>query len=260
MKLSDPVSDLSLVGPSYQKKLEKLGILTISDLLYHVPSRYLDFSKTKKIADTKVGEVVTIKGVVNSIVNKTTKRGSRMQIGQIEDESGKIAVLWFNQPFLVRAMHPGTEISLAGEVSWFARRPALISPEFEIVQKGVSTTHTGKVTGVYSETKGLSSKWLRSRVKAALEKVDLAHLEFLPKNILKGCDLIEYDKALLDIHFPKSEKQTKSAYKRLAFNELLMLQLDSLTKKRAWMDNTPSQKINVKKTDIDAFKKAFPSS
>lgn len=258
MKLTDPVSNIPLVGPSYQKKLEKLGISTVSDLLLHVPNRYLDFSKTSKIVDIKVGEVITISGVVNSIINQTTKRGRRMQIGQIEDETGKITVLWFNQPFLVRALYPGTTISLSGKVDWFGRKPTMISPEFEIKRKGVPTTHTGKITGVYSETSGLSSKWLRSRVKAVLKTTDLANLEFLPSSTLKEHNLVKIDKALLDIHFPKSEKDSKNALKRLAFNELLFLHIDSLVKKRKWQKTTASHKIEIKKNDLEKFIKTLP--
>ncbi|MBL7036797.1 ATP-dependent DNA helicase RecG [Candidatus Microgenomates bacterium] len=258
MKLTDPVSSIPLVGPSYQKKLAKLEIHTVSDLLLHVPNRYLDFSKTSKIKDVRAGEAITISGVVNSIVNQTTKKGRRMQIGQIEDETGKITVLWFNQPFLVRALYPGTTISLSGKLSWFAGRPALVSPEFEITKKGTPTTHTGNITGVYSETSGLSSKWLRSRVKMVLKSTDLSKLEFLPGEILKKHNLVKVDKALLDIHFPKSEKDSERALKRLAFNELLFLHIDSITKKKKWQKTTPSYKIKAKVNEIEEFKKSLP--
>lgn len=258
MKLSDSVSDLPFVGPNYKKKLAKLEIFTIKDLLTHIPRRYLDFSKTVKIKDVKVGEIVTTKGVVNSLKNQYTKTGKRMQIGSIEDETGKIVVLWFNQPYLIKALYPGAEVSLSGEASWFAGKPALVSPEFEISKKGVPTTHTGKITGIYPETAGLSSKWLRSRIKMALSKIDLLDVEYLPEKSIKKYNLEKLDKAFLGVHFPKSEKEYKRAKKRLAFDELLNLQLESIKKKNKWKKSTPTHKIIVNEKKVNEFIKSLP--
>lgn len=258
MKLTDPVSDLPLIGPSYEKKLEKLGIKTIKDLLTHIPHRYLDFSKTVKISDARVGEIITVSGVVNSFRNQFTKSGRQMQIGSIEDETGKLMVLWFNQSYLIRALYPGAVISLSGTLSWFAGKPALVSPEFEIKKKGVPTTHTGKITGVYPETKGLSSKWLRSRIKMALQRIKLSDIEYLNQNILKKYNLIKLDKAYLDIHFPKNEKDYIKAKRRLAFDELLKLQQESLEKKKAWRSETAGFKVIADRGQIIEFTKTLP--
>src|SRR5688500_11786504 len=108
MLLSDSVSTLPFVGPNYEKKLTKLGIISISDLLHHVPHRYVDFSKVTTIDEVKIGEVVTVIGTIKSLINQSTKKGRLMQIGQIEDETGKISIAWFSQPFLTRMLFPGT--------------------------------------------------------------------------------------------------------------------------------------------------------
>lgn len=258
MKLDDPISDLPLVGPSYEKRLKKLEIYTIEDLLNHIPHRYLDFSKNVKIKEIGVGEIVTVSGVVNSIRNQYTKTGKRMQIGSIEDETGKLTVLWFNQPYLVRALYPGATISLAGTLSWFAGKPALVSPEFEIRKKGVPTTHTGKITGVYPETAGLSSKWLRSRIKMAMSKLDLKDIEFLPKKIIGKYKLVDLDKAYTDVHFPKNEKDYEKGKKRLAFNELLKLQIESIKKKKKWQKETQGLKIQATENKIKEFTNSLP--
>lgn len=258
MKLDSPVSDLPFVGPSYEKKLNKLEIFTIQDLLNHIPHRYLDFSKNVKIQDAKVEDIVTISGIVSSFKNQYTKKGRQMQIGAVEDETGKLTVIWFNQPYLTRALYPGALISLSGKLSWFAGKPALISPEFELKKKGSTTTHTGKITGVYPETKGLSSKWLRSRIKMALPKINFEEVENLPIKFLQKYNLVKLERAYPDVHFPKTEKDYEIAKRRLAFDELLKLQIESLNKKMAWRKKHAGFVIEISKEQFKEFTDKLP--
>jgi len=90
IKLSDPVEKLFMVGPTYAKRLEKLGIFTIEDLLYYFPFRYDDFSLISPIGHLQPGETVTITGKVESIVNEFTKNGRKVQKAQISDNTGKL--------------------------------------------------------------------------------------------------------------------------------------------------------------------------
>lgn len=209
MKLTDSVSTLPFVGPNYEKKLDKLGIVTISDLLHHIPHRYLDFSKITKIKDVIVGETITVIGTISSIKNQATKTGRLMQIGQIEDDTAKITVVWFSQTYLTKMLFPGTKIAVSGEVSWFNRNLAFFSPEYEKMDINHETVHTGKIVGVYPETAGLSSKWLKARIKYVLDRIKIEnHLD---------------DLALRKIHFPKSLAEAEEAKQRLAFNEFVDL-------------------------------------
>lgn len=218
MTLQDSVSSLPFVGPTYEKKLEKLGILTISDLLHHIPHRYLDFSKITKIVDLKIGEVVTTIGTITSIRNQPTKSGRLMQIGQIEDETGKVSIAWFSQPFLTKMLFPGTKIAISGELSWFAKNPAFFSPQYEKIDPTHDTVHTGKIVGVYPATAGLSSKWLKSRIKYALDRIKI-------ENSLD-------DSAFRKIHFPKNINDTIEARERLALNEFVDLLCKAKERKR----------------------------
>lgn len=212
MNLTDSISTLPFVGPTYEKKLEKLGILTISDLLHHIPHRYLDFSKITKIRDLKIGEVVTTIGTITSIRNQATKAGRLMQIGQIADVTGKVSVAWFSQPFLTRMLFPGTKIAVSGELSWFNKQPAFFSPQYEKIEEDHDTVHTGKIVGVYPATAGLSSKWIKARIKYVLDKIVI-------ENKLDS-------EALKKIHFPEKMEDTIIARERLAYNEFV----DLLTK------------------------------
>ncbi len=218
MQLSDSVSTLPFVGPTYEKKLEKLGILSISDLLHHIPHRYLDFSKITKIADLKIGEVVTTIGTITSIRNQATKAGRLMQIGQIQDDTGKVSVAWFSQPFLTRMLFPGTKIAVSGELSWFNKQPAFFSPQYEKIEDDHETVHTGKIVGVYPATAGLSSKWLKARIKYVIDRINIEN---------------ELDKSAFEkIHFPQKMEDTIIARERLAFNEFVDLLIKAKERKK----------------------------
>src|SRR3989344_4808340 len=220
MDLSSPVTELSLVGPIYARKLERLGIKTIEDLLTHVPHRYDDYSLVSPIAKVRVGETLTIRGKIESIKNQYTRSGKKMQIGEVSDSTGKITVLWFNQPFLIRTLYPGRQVSLSGKIDFFGNKRALMSPEYEILADGKNPLHTGRLVPVYPETSGLSSKWLRSRVKEAYEKIKPDLEEFLPNSVLGNLGLPELIHSIESVHFPKNLDSAGEGRHRLAFNEL----------------------------------------
>ncbi|MBU3957027.1 DNA helicase RecG, partial [Patescibacteria group bacterium] len=104
MFLVNPIEKLPLIGPAYAKRLEKLGIVTVDDLLYHFPFRYIDYSLVSPIGRLQAGETVSVRGEVISIKNEYTRRGKKIQKGVVADASGEIQVVWFNQPFLVKTI------------------------------------------------------------------------------------------------------------------------------------------------------------
>src|SRR4030065_1083015 len=112
MDLSSKITELSKVGPVFSRKFEKLNIKTIGDLFYHVPSRYVDSSSITTISRLHPDETATIHAKIVSIKNIYSRRGLKMQIGSVEDASGKISVIWFNQPFLVKTLYPERKVSL----------------------------------------------------------------------------------------------------------------------------------------------------
>ena len=136
MDLETSITELPLVGDMLASKLERLRIKTIKDLLYHIPTRYLDFRNTSEIARVQPEEIVTIKGKVISIKNIYTRSSRKIQIARIKDTTGEIDAVWFNQPFLIKNLPEGTMVSLAGKVNWFGRKKSLIMPEYEKVWKG----------------------------------------------------------------------------------------------------------------------------
>lgn len=257
MNLDSPVSDLPKIGPFFEKKFEKLGIKRVEDLFYHVPSRYLDYSIVTTVNRLHPDDVVTIHAKVVSITNIVSKRGIRMQIGSVEDSTGKITVVWFNQPYLTKMLYPGRLVSISGKVGFFSRKLCLSSPDYEILEsEDGETFHTGRFVPIYPETAGLSSKWLRTKIRDAFASIEFE--EFLPNEILTKAKLVGIKEAVSEVHFPKSEEEAAEGKRRLAFNELLEMQLKSEFRKLNWSKQKVKNKLKIDKKEIDKFIDGLP--
>ncbi len=256
MKLSDTVETLPRIGKRYSAKLSKLGLFKIDDLLRYSPFRFLDFTKTKKIRDLKPDEIVSVEGEIVSLKNIFSKRGVAMQVGSIKDETGQITVVWFNQTFLTRAFYPGKRAGFAGRVSFFSNKLALVSPEYEMVQENGVQTHTKGLVPIYHETAGISSKVIRSMAKNAISETTVK--EYLPKEIIKKHNFFGIEKTFLENHFPKNLNSHEKAIKRLAFEEMLFINLKGLKKKKDWEKKVSSHKFSVSKKELENFIKDLP--
>lgn len=263
MTLKTPIQDLPLIGPAYAKRLKKLDIATLGSLLYHFPFRYIDYSLISPIAKLQAGEIVSIRGQVISIKNEYTRRGKKIQKAVIADKSGEIEIVWFNQPFLIRIITPGKTIGLSGKVDWFGRKIVLVSPEYEIMKDEAQsvkqkTIHTGRLVPVYHETYGISSKWLRSRIAPLARNFVPGLKEFLPSRILKEHRLTKFSRALVEIHFPSSQKTVQQARQRFAFEELFFLQLAALKRKKNWQKHKLAFKLHLDQEKILSFMASLP--
>lgn len=262
MALETPIEKLPLIGPTYAKRLKKLGIATVEDLLYHFPFRYIDYSLISPIGRLQAGETVSIRGEVISIKNEYTRRGKKIQKAVVADASGEIQVVWFNQPFLVRTINPGQTIGLSGKVDWFGRSLVIVSPEYEILRDGEKekreTIHTGRLVPVYHETYGLSSKWLRSRTAPLVKRFVPGLKEFIPPQIMKKYNLVKINQGLAEIHFPKSQKIAQKARQRFAFEELFLLQLAALKRKKRWQKHKLAFKFSLDQEKMLQFTASLP--
>src|SRR3989344_8978276 len=168
MKLDEPVSTLKGVGESLNKKLTKLGIKSIEDLLYHIPLHYSDYRNLAPIDSVKIGETVTVIGQIVSIQNIYTKKGKKLQMARLSDGDQEIDIIWMNQPFLTRVLPPNTLVSLSGKVGFWGKRKVISFPQFEKLIAGKDTIHTGSLVANYPETNGLTSKWIRRLINNTL--------------------------------------------------------------------------------------------
>lgn len=259
MDLNSPITNLPKVGPILSRKFEKLGINTIENLFYHVPARYLDYSLITTINKLHPDETATIHAKIVSIKNIYSKRGVKMQIGSVEDTTGKIMVVWFNQPFLVSTFYPGRLVSLSGKVGFFNRNLCFSSPDYELLEDEEKVTvHTGRLVPIYPETSGLSSKWMRTLIKKAYNDSDIKIDDYLPNTTLIENKLVGLKEAFGKVHFPKNLEEAEKGRERLAFNEFLNLELTSLYRKINWQKNKVGNVIKIDNTSINRFIDSLP--
>ncbi len=261
LMLHTPIEDIYMVGPIMASRLHKLHIYTASDLLEHFPSRYDDYSIISKIAHLQEGEIVTVSAAVDEMKNIFTRSGKNVQQAKVSDDTGSIDVVWYNQSFLAKTILAGQKINLSGKVGRTSQyKLKLDSPIYEIVRGDGISIHTGRLVAIYPETYGVTSKWLRSRIAMLLRYLQETIEEFLPVSILSHNNLLPYGAALSEIHFPSTLEMAKRAYERLAFNELLLIQLSSLKRKSQWQKDTIGHTISVKKAQphIEEFIHKLP--
>ena len=260
MDLSTSVTNLPLVGPAYARRLEKLGIETLEDLLFHIPHRYIDYRLISVIGRVQVGETVTIQGNVDSIKNIYTKFGKRIQLTQVTDKTGSMQVVWFNQPYLVNSIRKDEKYSFSGKCDWFDRKKSLISPEYENIQDGLNTVHTARLVPVYPETARLSSKWIRGKISNLFSTSINEIKEYLPDELISKLNYPTIIDSLHYVHYPNELDQAEKGRERLAFDELLFYQLRSLYRKSDWQKIKTVHSLKVDKKILEKFKKGLPFS
>jgi len=258
MQLSTPVSEIPKVGPVYIKRLNKIGVKTIYDLFFHFPHRYEDFSNLKKISEIKIHEAVCIKGEILLIENQVTFR-KRFSITKavIKDKTGTMQATWFNQPYLIQSLKAGDTVCFAGKTSIGKEGIYMSNPIYEKTWQGHNLVHTNRIVPIYTETRGLSSKWLRFIIKPLLEELKNEVPESLPRELVKENKLLNIKRAIYEIHFPSSIKMAEKAKKRFAFEELFLLQLFVLSKKQE-LSKLETVPIPINIEMIKRFTKSLP--
>jgi ATP-dependent DNA helicase RecG len=235
MTLQTPIPDAGRIYKTYASRLEKLGIFKMEDFLYHIPSRYDDFSLISDIADIQPGETVTIRGEVVEMKNEFTKRFKKIQRAVITDDTGMIEVVWFNQQYLTQYIRSGDRVSVSGRVETFGKKLVMQSPEYEALSpENTQPLHTGRLIPIYPETRGVSSKWLRKQVNMLLSEHADEIADFLPERIMQEFSFYPLLRALQQIHFPDTYEHVIKARERLSFDELFLLQLASIRRRQEW--------------------------
>jgi ATP-dependent DNA helicase RecG len=263
MNLNDPITTGSRALKMQAGKLSKLGIFTYYDFLFHLPTRYEDYSIISKIALLQPGETATIVGTVLEIKNQYLRgrRVKTIQKASVTDGSGSIELLWFNQPFLTRSIKEGDKISASGKVEMSKKGLSLNSPDFEIIyNEQTEQLHTGRLVPVYPETRGLTSKWLRRQIRNILLEAENALSEYLPTEVIERNNLVDFKNALKNIHFPESFQSADEARRRLSFDELFLFQLAAKKRREEWRSQKKTSPIQVEsiQNQLDTFIKKLP--
>jgi len=238
--LQTSLSQISFIEKNYLKKLEKLGLKTVRDFLYFFPVRYDDFSLAKKISDLKVNETATIEGKIKSIQNiRTWKKRMTITEALAEDASGSIRIIWFNQSFILSNIKEGGIYRFSGKLISDAKGPHLSNPAYENAAR--TPTNTGRLVPVYSETYGVTSKWLRWKISQLLKSYSSTIPEIVPTAILKRQKLLNAKEAIKELHFPSNLENIKLAQKKVAFEEMFLIQLNAIRARRDWKQSKSIQ-------------------
>ena len=230
--LESPVTRLPGIKDAMAKKLANLGVFTVKDFLSLYPRRYDDYRSLKTINRLQPGEEVTIIGQVWETRKRDSRQGRSIITSTLSDGTATIEAVWFNQPWLVNKLQPGLQVVLSGKVDAYLGRLTFQSPEWE--ELDADLVHTGRMVPVYPLTQGLTAKWLRHQVKCTVDYWTLRLPDPLPAESRDRLGLLPVDEAVRQIHFPDDWDKLEAARRRLAFDELLMIQLGVLRQKQAW--------------------------
>lgn len=229
VSLETPLADIRGMNSRFLEKLQRLKITTVRELLWHLPTRYEDFSAIYPIADLIPHQEATVYGVVENIRSRRTwHRNLYLMEAEIADESGSIRAIWFNQPYIKNILSPGRKANFSGKVAISKKEGDiyLSNPTYEIVDEFESreTRHTGRIVPIYPETRGFTSKGLRFLIKPLLDALpDLP--DCIPDEILRTEGFAPLRETLRNVHFPEELEDAIAAKKRFAFEDLFLLQL-----------------------------------
>ena len=249
MELNENIQFLKGVGPAKVKLLNNIGIYTLEDLITYYPRDYEDRGKPRKIEDLQDGEEALIKGYMASRFQVINARRMKICKLLIKDDTGAIEMVWYNQPYLKEKFVAGKEYSFYGKVS---KKIGIITMNSPVFDSGNETKNTGKIIPIYPLTYKLSQNVLRQVIENGLKTIEGKLEEILPSNVLKEYRLMGINEATLKIHFPKDFVEFKEAKRRLAFEELLTMQLllNNLRNKTTQSHKGIRFDSNVKMSDV----------
>jgi ATP-dependent DNA helicase RecG len=241
------------VKGAMQARLAKLDIHSVRDLLYLFPNRHHDYADIRPISELLPDENQT--AVVNvwsaSVTRLGRREGTRATVG---DDTGTMSIVWFNQPYVTGQLHTNDRIVVAGKVSLFNRQKTMENPDWERLQSD-DLTHTGRLVPVYPLTQGLYQRSLRRVVKEAVDRFSGLVKDPLPLGLRQRHALPELKQALRQMHYPDSTADYDWARRRVAFEELLCVQLAVLERRLAWQEGraAPMQSADVVQTFRDTL-------
>ena len=216
-----PVRYLKGVGPKTAERFEKLGIVTLSDLLCHYPRRYLDFSKPYSIAEAPLDTECVVKAEVFAKPGgRILPGGRRMERITAGDDVSSLEVTWFNNPYAAQKLELGQEYYFQGIVTGGMLRRQMVNPQV----RTEAQIQSSPFEAVYPQTEGLSSNAIAKCVRQLLPHAELLP-DPLPPEMLKKYRLLSKADAVRAIHCPKTEEEAYAARRRLIYEELLVLQL-----------------------------------
>ncbi|MES2994619.1 MAG: ATP-dependent DNA helicase RecG [Patescibacteria group bacterium] len=256
--------------PDQKKALAKLGLATVRDLLYHFPARYEAAGPTGTIAGATPGADVTLYGTVRKPETRKAWK-SRRPIAEawLEDASGRIKMMWFNQPYIAKTLQDGMVIRATGKIAGEGAKRYLANPEIDrtpITSEDVHDTlfTEASVEGentlyaIYPESKGVSSLWFLHAQKRLFEgRLHETIPDPIPSDILERYNLPSLATALVWMHAPRKLPDAQAARKRFAFEEVFAIQL-GMQRERSSAVKEKALSVETDRTVLNDFIASFP--
>ena len=248
------------VGPARKKLFSHLSIETVEDFFYFFPRRYEDRRRLTPITQLKIGEPQTVSG---KILTTTGHQAwyTKKHVFEIvmDDGTGRLSCLWFNQPYLERYFRIGKKIVCFGKADMYKNRLQMISPEYEVIGENEEDEFLslGRIVPIYPLTRGMTQRSLRKTMKASLDRYLDYLRDELPVSLRNKHKLYNIKRSLLNLHFPGSFEDQEQALRRVSFEEFYFFQL-SVILRRLSITHKPGIKHNISDALALQFVNSFP--
>ncbi len=261
--VDDPVDRLRGISGKMSERLQRLDVATVRDLLYLFPRRHEDYSTVVPISEVVPGQECTVVATVwESRILRQGPGGRRQDTEAVlGDETGNIRVIWFGQRYLARTLSPGRVIAISGKAEVFRGQPVFQSPAVEPLEAGHSGVSTGRMVPVYPLTEGLNARALRGFTWDAMDNWLGGVDETLTPDV-SGYDstagMLPLREAIFQAHYPDDEDTWRAARSRLAFDELLTLQLAVIGRRRESQVEIRGVPVDPPDGVVDVFLDSLP--
>lgn len=253
-----PVTALPGIGDDSAKLLERIEIRTIGDLLWHLPRTYADFSKFTPLKAVRAEQEQTVEAVLGRIGQRRTVRGQLMTEVELLDPQDRsptnVRATWFGRQFIKERYPEGQLVRLSGKVKFFGRSLQFSNPKME--NAAAEAVHTGRIVPMYRLTEGLKEghlrRWLHTAVMGGAKRTPVVRevVDPLPEAVRGRRSLVPIQEALREVHFPSEWKHLWTARRRLAFDELLVLQLALGQRRARWTKDAKALPLRAEDDDV----------
>src|SRR3979490_3171695 len=261
-----PVTALPGIGAAAAKLLERIEIRTIGDLLWHLPRTYADFSKFTPLKSVRAEQEQTVEGFSAATSKRGTARGQLMTEVELLDPQDhsptSVRATWFGRQFIKERYPEGQLVRLSGKVKFFGRSLQFSNPKMEDAPR--EAVHPGRIVPMYRLTEGLKEghlrRWLHTAVMGGAKRTPVVRevAEPLPESVRARRSLVPIQDALREVHFPSEWKDLWSARRRLAFDELLVLQLALGQRRARWTKEAKALPLRADDAEVADWIAALP--
>lgn len=228
MDVNSKIIEVPGIGEKIAKSLSRVGVNNVEDLIMYFPRKYTDYSNVQKIRNIEPGEV-TIRAKFENVRGRYARRGIHITEAVADDDTGKVRVVWFNQPYRKDSIKMGSTYYISGILEHSGMYYQINNPSIELVS--AFPKNTARIVPIYKESKDIKSHQIRSFIKELLPVIDSIS-ETLPGSVVESESLIPAKNAIRELHFPSSREMWLKAKQRMAFEEVFTLALASLTNKK----------------------------